>query len=44
MAAYRVATYRITDSVGYEPYIVAVVAQLMAAGCEILDADDASNR
>jgi uncharacterized protein (DUF1330 family) len=42
MTAYFVATYRITDPEGYEPYVPAVVPQLMAAGCEILVADYAS--
>jgi uncharacterized protein (DUF1330 family) len=39
MTAYLVATYRITDPQGYEPYVPAVVPLLMAAGCEILAAD-----
>lgn len=42
MAAYLIATYRITDPEGYEPYVPAVVPQLMASGCEILVADYAS--
>jgi uncharacterized protein (DUF1330 family) len=42
MTAYLVASYRITDPEGYEPYVPAVVPQLMAAGCEILVADYAS--
>jgi uncharacterized protein (DUF1330 family) len=42
MTAYFVATYRITDPAGYEPYVPAVVPQLMAAGCEVLVADYAS--
>jgi uncharacterized protein (DUF1330 family) len=43
MTAYFVATYRITDPVGYDPYVPAVVPQLMAAGCEVLAADYASH-
>jgi uncharacterized protein (DUF1330 family) len=39
MAAYLIATYRVTDPSGYEPYVHAVVPQLMASGCEILVAD-----
>lgn len=42
MTAYLVASYRITDPMGYEPYVPAVVPLLMAAGCEILVADYAS--
>ena len=42
MTAYLVASYRITDPAGYEPYVPAVVPQLMAADCEILVADYAS--
>jgi uncharacterized protein (DUF1330 family) len=42
MAAYLIATYRITDSAGYEPYVPAVTPLLMASGCEILVADYAS--
>ena len=42
MTAYLIATYRITDPAGYEPYVPAVVPQLMASGCEILVADYAS--
>ena len=39
MTAYFVASYRITDPVGYEPYVPAVVATLLAHGCEPLVAD-----
>jgi uncharacterized protein (DUF1330 family) len=42
MTAYFVATYRITDPAGYEAYVPAVIPTLMAAGCEILAADYAS--
>lgn len=42
MAAYLIASYRITDPEGYASYVPAVVPQLMAAGCEILVADYAS--
>lgn len=42
MTAYLVASYRITDPMGYEPYVPAVVPLLKAAGCEILVADYAS--
>ena len=42
MTAYLIASYRITDPAGYEPYVPAVVPQLMAADCEILVADYAS--
>ncbi len=43
MTAYLIASYRITDPTGYEPYVPAVVPQLMAADCEILVADYASH-
>ena len=39
MTAYFVASFRITDPVGYEPYVPAVVPTLLAHGCEILVAD-----
>jgi uncharacterized protein (DUF1330 family) len=39
MTAYFIASYRITDLAGYEPYVPAVIPTLMAAGCEILVAD-----
>ncbi len=42
MTAYLIATYRITDPEGDEPYVPAVVPQLTASGCEILVADYAS--
>ena len=42
MTAYFIASYRITDPAGYEPYVPAVIPTLMAAGCEILVADYAS--
>ena len=42
MTAYFVASFRITDPVGYEPYVPAVVPTLLAHGCEILVADYAS--
>ena len=42
MTAYFMATYRISDPEGYEPYVPAVVPLLMAAGCEALAADYAS--
>jgi uncharacterized protein (DUF1330 family) len=42
MTAYLIASYRITDPTGYEPYVPAVVPQLMASNCEILVADYAS--
>lgn len=37
--AYFVATYRVTDPVGYGPYVPAVIPTLIASGCEILAAD-----
>jgi uncharacterized protein (DUF1330 family) len=43
MTAYFIASYRITDPTGYEPYVPAVIPTLMAAGCEILVADYASH-
>lgn len=42
MTAYFIASYRITDPAGYEPYVPAVIPTLTAAGCEILVADYAS--
>jgi uncharacterized protein (DUF1330 family) len=42
MTAYFIASYRITDQAGYDPYVPAVIPTLMAAGCEILAADYAS--
>jgi uncharacterized protein (DUF1330 family) len=42
MSAYFIASYRITDPAGYESYVPAVIPTLMAAGCEILVADYAS--
>jgi uncharacterized protein (DUF1330 family) len=42
MTAYFIASYRITDPAGYESYVPAVIPTLMAAGCEILVADYAS--
>jgi uncharacterized protein (DUF1330 family) len=43
MTAYFVASYQITDSGGYEPYVPAVLPILQASGCEILVADYASH-
>ena len=42
MSAYFIASYRITDPAGYEPYVPAVIPTLIAAGCEILVADYAT--
>ena len=42
MAAYFMASYRITDPTGYEPYVPAVIPTLMAHECEVLAADYAS--
>ena len=42
MAAYFMASYRITDRKGYEPYVPAVIPTLMAHNCEVLAADYAS--
>jgi uncharacterized protein (DUF1330 family) len=42
MTAYFIASYRITDPAGYEPYVPAVIPTLMAHNCEILAADYAS--
>ena len=42
MSAYFIASYRITDPAGYESYVPAVIPTLVAAGCEILVADYAT--
>ena len=42
MAAYFIASYRITDPTGYESYVPAVMPTLLAADCEVLAADYAS--
>ena len=42
MTAYFVASYRITDPAGYEPYVPAVIPILQAHGCEVLAAEHAS--
>ena len=42
MSAYFIASYRITDPKGYEPYPPAAVATLLAHGCEPIVADYAS--
>ena len=42
MTAYFIASYRITDPAGYEPYVPAVIPILQASGCEVLVADYAS--
>lgn len=42
MTAYFIASYRLTDPAGYEPYVPAVIPTLMAANCEVLAADYAS--
>ena len=42
MTAYFVATYRITNPEGFEPYVPAVMPTLMAHGCEVIVADHAS--
>lgn len=42
MTAYFVATYTITDSAGYEPYVPAVIPILQNHDCEVLAADYAS--
>ena len=39
MSAYFIASYRITDPAGYEPYVPAVIPTLQAHGCEVLAAD-----
>ena len=43
MTAYFVASYRITDPAGYEPYVPAVIPILQAHGCEVIAADNASH-
>ena len=42
MTAYFIASYRITDSEGYELYVPSVIPTLQAHGCEVLAADYAS--
>ena len=42
MAAYFMASYRVTDPKGYEPYVPAVIPTLIAHNCEVLAADYAS--
>ena len=42
MTAYFIASYRITDPAGYEPYVPAVIPTLHAHGCEVLVAEHAS--
>ena len=42
MTAYFIASYRVTNPTGYEPYVPAVIPTLQAAGCEVLAADYAS--
>ena len=42
MSAYFIASYRITDPKGYEPYAPAAVATLLAHGCEPIIADYAT--
>ena len=42
MTAYFIASYRITDPAGYEPYVPAVIPTLQSHGCEVLAADYAS--
>ena len=42
MTAYFIASYRITNPAGYEPYVPAVIPILQASGCEVLVADYAS--
>ena len=39
MSAYFIASYRITDPAGYEPYVPAVIPTLQSHGCEVLAAD-----
>ena len=39
MSAYIIATYDITDPVGYEPYVPAVIPLLQKHNAEILVAD-----
>ena len=40
--AYFIASYRITDPAGYASYVPAVMPTLLAADCEVLAADYAS--
>ncbi len=42
MTAYFIASYRITDPAGYGSYVPAVMPTLLAADCEVLAADYAS--
>ena len=42
MTAYFIASYRITDPAGYEPYVPAVIPILQAHGCEVVVAEHAS--
>lgn len=42
MAAYFIASYKITDPTGYASYVPAVMPTLLAADCEVLAADYAS--
>ena len=42
MTAYFIASYRITDPAGYGLYVPAVMPTLLAADCEVLAADYAS--
>ena len=42
MTAYFIASYRITDPAGYEPYVPAVIPTFPAYQCEVLAADYAS--
>ena len=42
MSAYFIASYKIKDPAGYEPYVPAVIPILQACGCEILVADYSS--
>ena len=42
MAAYFMASYRITDPKGYEAYVPAVIPTLIAHECDVLVADYAS--
>ena len=42
MSAYFIASYRITDPAGYEPYVPAVIPTLQAHGCEVLVAEHSS--
>ena len=39
MSAYFIASYRITDPAGYEPYVPAVMPTILASGCEVIAAD-----